>query len=479
MSQPSNPEIPKSAKRMAEICKDYFTQKRESTYLEHQKNLSRGRELKEMLENPALSEEQKGKIFAEAKEEENRRLRDMRRKMYLSDFEVLKIIGRGAFGEVRLVKYKTTGEVFAMKIMLKQHLKKKDQEKSIRAERDVLTMLDKRWIVDLYYTFQDDERLYMIMEFCSGGDLMGLLIKKDIFSESAAKFYTAEMIMGISSLHRKGYIHRDLKPDNFLITSRGHLKLTDMGMCIRLEKKYSIPDKNDLTRGNNSLPSQPHHIKGKATHRSREMAYSQVGTPDYVAPEVIMQVGYKFEADWWSMGVILYEMLAGYTPFYDDYQDHIYQRICGWQQYLTFPQEMLARTSPECIDFIRRLITGAKHRLGANGMKEIIEHPWLRDVDWKNLINQEAPYPPSEDCDLDEVCKLIQTTPTHAPNFQRLVSQFCQSFDQFDDVPLENYNRSIRAGSGRSGNGGNAFIGYTFKRDKIRRYMNFGEGGEG
>lgn len=185
----------------------------------------------------------------------------------------------------------------------------------IRAERDVMTLADRQWVVTLHYTFQDDVKLYMIMEFCSGGDLMGLLIRKDIFSEAATKFFICEMILGISSLHKIGYIHRDLKPDNFLISSKGHIKLADMGLCKRIDRTIHIT-KNLSHR--DSIDEGDSCDATLRTHRSRELAYSTVGTADYVAPEVFDEKGYGKVVDWWSLGVIMFEMLAGYPPFCAD-----------------------------------------------------------------------------------------------------------------------------------------------------------------
>ena len=256
------------------------------------------------------------------------RLRSHRRKMKLSDFEMLKTIGRGAFGEVRLVKFKETGEVFAMKIMLKESLVDKNQVEHIRAERDVMTLADKQWIVTLYYTFQDDENLYMIEEYCSGGDMMGLLIRKDIFSEAATKFFICEMILGINSLHKIGYIHRDLKPDNFLLTSTGHVKLTDMGLCKKLDGTIHLSRQSTLHKSSAELVKEEDFTATIGTHRSRELAYSTVGAADYVAPGVFEESGYGKEADWWSLGVIMFEMLAGYPPFYAEDPPDTCRKVC-------------------------------------------------------------------------------------------------------------------------------------------------------
>lgn len=163
--------------------------------------------------------------------------RDMRKRLTTEDFEPLAIIGRGAFGEVRLVRMRDrfSREVYAMKSMLKEAMIMKNQVGHIRAERDILTESENSWIVTLHYSFQDDRNLYMVMEYLPGGDLMGLLMKEDTFSEDATRFYIAELILAVSSVHALGYIHRDLKPDNVLLDWEGHIKLTDLGLCKKVE----------------------------------------------------------------------------------------------------------------------------------------------------------------------------------------------------------------------------------------------------
>lgn len=163
--------------------------------------------------------------------------RDLRRRLTTEDFEPLAIIGRGAFGEVRLVRMRDrfSREVYAMKSMLKEAMIMKNQVGHIKAERDILTESENSWIVTLHYSFQDDRNLYMVMEYLPGGDLMGLLMKEDTFSEEATKFYISELILAVSSVHALGYIHRDLKPDNVLLDWEGHIKLTDLGLCKKVE----------------------------------------------------------------------------------------------------------------------------------------------------------------------------------------------------------------------------------------------------
>lgn len=176
--------------------------------------------------------------------------RDLRRRLTTEDFEPLSIIGRGAFGEVRLVRMRDrfSREVYAMKSMLKEGMIVKNQVGHIKAERDILTESENPWIVTLHYSFQDNRNLYMVMEYLPGGDLMGLLMKEDTFSEEATRFYIAELILAVSSVHALGYIHRDLKPDNVLLDWEGHIKLTDLGLCKKVEINGStiLPQKHDL-----------------------------------------------------------------------------------------------------------------------------------------------------------------------------------------------------------------------------------------
>jgi serine/threonine protein kinase len=189
--------------------------------------------LEDKLSTMSLDEVEKNRyreVFMKIEADEKR---DSVKRLSTNDFEPLAVIGRGAFGEVRLVRMRGrfSREVYAMKSMMKEAMIMKNQVRHIRAERDILTESENPWIVTLYYSFQDERNLYMVMEYLPGGDLMGLLMKEDIFSETAARLYVAELVMAISSVHQLGYIHRDLKPDNVLLDWEGHLKLTDLGLC--------------------------------------------------------------------------------------------------------------------------------------------------------------------------------------------------------------------------------------------------------
>ena len=208
-----------------------------------------------------------------------------------------------------------------MKKMKKDEMEQKNQIEHIKAERDVLVKAKNHWIVDLKTSFQDPQHLYLVMEFLPGGDLMTLLMRKDVLSEEESRFYIAETILAIESVHKHNYIHRDLKPDNILLDKDGHVKLTDFGLCkhaqIRSTRSTNV-NTTELSANFNQLKSVLDKKLGYK--RCRKLAYSTVGTPDYIAPEVFSQNGYDETVDWWSVGVILFEMLVGYPPFFSDEQ---------------------------------------------------------------------------------------------------------------------------------------------------------------
>ena len=304
------------------------------------------------------------------------------------------MIGRGAFGEVRLVQKNDTGHVYAMKILRKAEMHEKEQIAHVRAERDILMEADNPWVVRMYYSFQDTYNLYLVMEFLPGGDMMALLIKKDILQEKEAKFYIAETALAIDSIHKLDFIHRDIKPDNLLLDSKGHIKLSDFGLCTGLKKAHRTDFYREIV-----TYDLMHKYSVDSRHRAftwknnrRTLAYSTVGTPDYIAPEVFQQTGYSNTCDWWSLGVILYEMLFGYPPFCSDKPQDTYHKIMNWRQTLVFPVEIAISAQAENI--IRKLLCDVDQRLGSkSGIEELKSHLFFKEMDWEHIRDRPPAIP--------------------------------------------------------------------------------------
>ncbi|KAM4642289.1 myotonin-protein kinase isoform 2-T3 [Discoglossus pictus] len=291
------------------------------------------------------------------------------RRMKRQDFDIIQVIGRGAFSEVAVVRKKSNLQVYAMKIMNKWDLLKRADVACFREERDVLVHGDKRWITQLHFAFQDDNYLYLLMDYYVGGDLLSLLSKfPDGLPYEMAVFYLAEMIISINSIHSLGYVHRDIKPDNMLFNRSGHIHLGDFGSCLRLRQDGTV---------------------------SSSMA---VGTPDYLSPEILLALedptlSYGVECDWWSLGACAFEMFFGRTPFFAETVLETYGKIIHFKEHFSFPSSA-TETAPEALNFISSLICERDIRLGKDGLSDFQMHPLFADLDWDGLRHRMPPYVP-------------------------------------------------------------------------------------
>ncbi|XP_059592130.1 uncharacterized protein LOC100252504 isoform X2 [Vitis vinifera] len=365
----------------------------ENHYRTQMKTIQERKERRWVLERRLASsdvpKEEQINLIKDLERKETEFMRLKRHKICVDDFELLTIIGRGAFGEV-------------------EH---------VRAERNLLAEVASHCIVKLYYSFQDAEYLYLIMEYLPGGDMMTLLMREDTLSESVAKFYIAQSVLAIESIHKHNYIHRDIKPDNLLLDKNGHMKLSDFGLCKPLDcRTLSALKEDEVMDDENSresmdidggFPDADNRSSWKSPREQlqhwqmnrRKLAFSTVGTPDYIAPEVLLKKGYGMECDWWSLGAIMYEMLVGYPPFYSDDPMTTCRKIVHWKNHLKFPED--PKLTAEAKDLIYRLLCDVEHRLGTGGVGQIKAHPWFKDVVWDKLYEMEAAFKPEVNGELD------------------------------------------------------------------------------
>ena len=387
--------ISASTRERAEAAKAYIQGKYFKLKRQDSEKKESWDELNHKMSSMNLSDPEKQMIRQEILHKDAEQMRLRRKRMTVFDFESISVIGKGAFGEVHVVRNKQTGEIQAMKKMIKSEMLCKNQVMHVRSERNVLSIADTSWIVELKYSFQDESFLYLVMEYLPGGDLMNLLIKKSILSEVEARFYTAEMVLAVDSVHLMNYIHRDLKPDNILIDRSGHIKLSDFG----LSKNAEI----------NTHDYQRNVERRAEVRKNRKLAYSTVGTPDYIAPEVFSKQGYDETVDWWSIGVILYEMLVGYPPFYADKPIDTCHKVVAWQKHFVIPKEV--RLSAPAQDLIRRLIAPASDRM--KNIMDFKNHLFFRGVDWENIRNTRPPNVPvvRSEVDTSNFDKIEETEP--------------------------------------------------------------------
>ena len=359
-------------------------------YIERRYNLQTAKnmewnEIINHINSLQICNEEKEKIKREIYNQEMIKSRKAREKQSIRDYESIEIIGRGAFGEVHVCREKKTGKIYAIKKIKKNILIIKNQIRHVLNEQILMSKASSPWIVELKASFQEDEYLYLVMEYLPGGDLMNLLIQKDILTEKEAKFYISELILAIESIHNLDCIHRDIKPDNILIDKNGHIKLSDFGLAKISDKLYEKEDE----KYKNFIQNKNKEKNHKMTHNKN---FSCVGTAYYVAPEVLKKSGYDKDIDWWSVGIIFFEMLVGYAPFCSKETTEVCYKVLNWKDFLNIPKKV--KISEEAKDLIYKLINNSDDRLGKNGSEEIKRHPFFKDVNWNNIRNSKAPFIP-------------------------------------------------------------------------------------
>ena len=339
-------------------------------------------------------------------------------KLTYNDFQPIKLLGRGSFGEVILVRLKSTKKVYAMKILDKKILKMKKQQNHTKTERDLMVKINSPFIVNIKSAFQDDTNLYLVSEFMQGGDMFfhmhdGQIV---IFSHDKTRFYILELVLALESLHKNNMVYRDLKPENILLDSKGHVKLTDFGLSKILE------DEDDK-------------------------AFTLCGTPQYLAPEVLLKKGYDKMVDWWSLGCVMYEMLMGRLPFAIK-RGMINLKI--YEKKVDYPRKI----SNEARDLIEKfLVVNPTERLGygPNGTDDIKNHPFFNGVDWDLAIQKKykPPFIPKLKNDVD-----------------------LRYFDNcFTDEPIGGPKRKITIRD-RDREPSNEYKGFTYMAESVSKELN-------
>ncbi|CAH8666799.1 unnamed protein product [Dicrocoelium dendriticum] len=461
----------------------------------HRERQERRQRLEAEMAKVGLDETARAQMRCLLRKKESNYMRMQRAKMDQSMFLRIKHLGVGAFGKVWLVRKKDNGQLYAMKLLNKRDVVERRQLAHVQAERDILAEADNEWVVKLFFSFQDSHALYLVMEYIPGGDMMSLLIKKGIFEEPLARFYIAELTLALESVHAMGFVHRDIKPDNILITRNGHIKLTDFGLCTGFrwthsskywDLDFNIPSstsrqvKAKVTLGNVRtvrdvklrLQDEPNDKCGARTEEkqsdderdeegedfeeeveateeeeveeaemgekrenigqlpkaldmqlisgrkgvggpgvyhnktlerrknsfaNRRCAQSLVGTPNYIAPEILRRQDYGQSCDWWSVGVILYEMLVGQPPFLAQTATDTQLRVIQWYKYLNVPGE--PRLHSEASSLIRQLLRDPADRLADPAV--IKAHPFFAPIAWDKLTTLQAPHIPTIKDELD------------------------------------------------------------------------------
>jgi len=304
----------------------------------------------------------------------------------VSDFKTIRVIGKGSFGKVFLVRHIGEGAIYAMKVLKKENIVKRNQVEHTRTERSVLGYVRHPFVVGLHAAFQTREKLFFVLDYCAGGELFCHLQKLGKFAEPRARFYTAELVLALAHVHALGVVYRDLKPENVLLDARGHVRLTDFGLS-----------KEGVTA----------HAKG---------AHSFCGTPEYLAPEILARRGHGRAVDWWSLGALLYEMLTGLPPFYSRDREKLFEGIKHGE--LAYPS-YLSRDARAILEALLHRDPTRRLGSGPGDADDIKGHAFFAKVDWDALLDGgvAVPWEPTVVGSLDtsQFDREFTSLPIHSP----------------------------------------------------------------
>lgn len=432
--QPSETELARQTELKVESLKNYFKKHYQKISKDAIERKTRYDKCVSQLNARNFSKQENENFFNQFVEEESKITRIMRTKFKAERYERIRLIGRGGYGEVWLAADKTTSEIFALKVLKKANIIFNDQVMNVRSEREVLSISDNPWIVDLICSFQDEQYLYLVLEYVPGGDLMGTLIKYNTFPIPAVQFYVGELLLAMHSVHELGFVHRDLKPDNVLISSSGHIKLADFGLATNYQRLDDNRLRNLLEQLQDMIDEQTDlENSSNLSHQCRrKRSATQAASIDYAAPEMIYNQSPSIMCDFWSLGIIMYEMLYGFTPFASDTDKDTAIRIVRWPQVLRFYPNQ--NVSPEAIDLMKHLLCYEQDRYTYD---QIIQHPFLNGFNFDEPFANKPPFIP----------KLSSPTDT-------------SNFDEIEPMPNETGGNIPRAKDLQDF----AFLGFTYKQ---------------
>ncbi|KAJ0408621.1 hypothetical protein P43SY_008968 [Pythium insidiosum] len=336
------------------------------------------------------------------------------------DFELLCVIGQGAFGKVVQVRHTPSQEILAMKIVSKKYVVKHKSVSYLQAERDIMTKINHPFLISLRYAFQTPSNLYIVMPFVAGGELFHHLHKEGLLLQDAARFYAAEMVLALEHLHSLGIIHRDLKPENVLLDSDGHIRLTDFGLAKEM------------------------------ADQEEDSATTMCGTHEYMPPEMIRGKAYNQAADWWALGALIYEMVTGYPPFVHKNRKKLHHKILN--EKLSLPKWLSSDTHSILKQLLernveKRLGSGKSNMFKVKGVQAIKNHAFFRGIDWHLLAQK-------------------QVTPPIVPNVSSAVDTAYFS-EEFTKLPV---GRVSRANSSNAADDSNVFARFSFIADDARTF---------